>query len=866
MKKGTISLIGILCMLAGGLFFFSNEPTALYLGVGMIVIGILIIVAALLGLFKSFVPHQHQVPEQQQFSYTPTPVQQSVQQNIAGPPKRESPRDAERKEQRRKELDAEADTLKTIIQNEVWGIEDVRRNASIRLDSAEVQYIAQQLPTPFFAVTVWELHQKITEQRLADNEMFKILDDGSESLQEFFMETYTNSTSWTMSSSLLERLINKNPLMIFGFGNIRKETVSTTIDRVPAYELLGYRMKPLDSGENFESSFVDFKKSTPENEVKISYYDSTDTNIIHYLEEHHPNETALRQKAFTKILAGSANVISMITGVDDLSEDEIRQIFERNYKEEISALFEKLEASDVVAIFPPLYAVKVALQLVECDYEDQVNENYDFENIPVTTYQQIIAELSAEELLGYDDRGDGNHDIIKLFEDHSVNDEPLRKTAFDKMRTSKHFCDAIARWEDVSEDEVKIIMDNKDELQINALFGREDSEDIITNLPEEVAIKIRLELIYPDACETVKDNYQFDDENAFKKIIADLSAKELLGFRVNPNDSESFSNDADYDMIKFIEDDMGDNDTLRDLAFAKMCQSDNMSEAIARWENVAESEVAKIMDRGIDAEINALLGREDSEDVITNLPEEVAIKIRLELIYPDASDGVKESYQFDDENAFKKIIADLSAKELLGFRVNPNDSESFSNDADYDMIKFIEDEMSDNDTLRTLAFAKMCESDDMSEAIARWENITESEVASIVERGKSKEMTALLERDDVESIITDMPDNYIIGQYLLDDGNDTIKDEFNSRIDDQKFIDKIKKMAKGISVKNLTNNEKEGSVEDLSDEKLIKIKLSLIEIDDCSFDFDDIENEFSDRMGNNAEFEQKVKNLVAQLA
>ena len=863
MKKHTIVLIGILCMVAGGLFFFSKDPTALYIGVAMLVIGGIVILGTLLGLF-TLTSHQHpQAYPQQRYpqkQYSPKP--QTTNKN---PVKKESSRDVERREQRKQELDAEVQTLKTSSQGEIWSVNDIIRNADTRLDSTEAQYIAQEILTPFFSTSVWDLYQKINNQSLSDDEMFKIFDEGTSSLRESFMESYSKSTSWIMSSTLLERLITKNFLMLFRLGNIPKDRISMIIDRLSAYELQGYRIKPVESGESFDGSFVDLEKSTPENEVEISYYESTDTDIIHFLEQNYSNETALRQKAFTKILAGSANVISLITTVDDLSEDEICQIFARNHTEEISALFEKFTASDVVAIFPPIYAVKVALQLVACDYEDQVSENYDFANIPVATYQQIISELSADELLGYDDRGDGNSDIIKLFEDHSVNDDSLRKTAFDKMRTSKHFPTAIARWDNVSEDEVNSIMDNKDEEQINAVFGREDSEDIITSLPEDIAIKIRLELIYPDAMDTVKNNYSFGDDDAFKKVIAELSAEELLGFKRDPENSERLTNDADYDIIKLIEDEMGDNDDLRKLAFTKICESNDMSAAIARWNNVTDDEIAKIMSRGIEDEINELLGREDSESIITSLPEDIAIKIRLELIYPDAMDTVKNNYSFGDDDAFKKVIAELSAEELLGFKRDPENSERLTNDADYDIIKLIEDEMGDSDELRTLAFTKICESKDMSEAIARWDNVTTAEIAIIVERGKNKEMSELLERSDADSIITDMSDKYIIVEYLVDCDNNTIKDEFVNRTDEQNFIDKVKQMAKGISAKTLTNKEKEAAVEDLSDEKLIKLKLYLTDIDDCSFDMDDVENEFSDRMSNNEDFNQKVKTLVTQI-
>jgi hypothetical protein len=876
-------------------------------------------------------------------------------------------------------------------------LDDLNSYIDEYLDDSELEYVAKQLPSPFFSISIFELDQKIINLKLMDDEIIKILESGTDNLIAALMDAYSEIKTWTMSSTLLGHLITKHPLLLFRFDNYNKDMLTTIINRLSAYELLGYRMKPTTPDESIDDSFVDLQKSTDDDEVIIEYYESADTDMVRFLEQHYSTETELRQKAFAKILAGSANIIALINRVNELSDDETKQIIARDYSAEIKALFEVCNVSSIANCFPALYAIKVALQLVECDYEDEMKENYDFSSIPIVSYQKIIAGLSADELLGCDARGEGNYDIIKLFEENSIDDKNLRQIAFEKMLTSTHLADAIERWESLTETEIATIMDRKVDTEVSALFGRFDSDAIISDLPEEVAIKIALELVYPNSAETVKDSYSFTDKNVFITVINQLSADELLGFRNDPENTGLYENDADYDIIKLIEDKMSDDDSLRTLAFEKICESKDMNKAITRWDTVTEAEIAKIMDRKIDVEINALLGRDDSEDIICNLPEETAIKIRLQLIYPDSFETVESNYQFKDENAFKKVINELSenellgfsetysndanydiikliedemgdnnmlralaftkiceiddmstaisrwenvtedevkaimirnnedevsalferddsdaiicdipeevaikialgliysdsaetvkdnysftdknafitvinqlsAHELLGFRNDPENPGSYVNDADYDIIKLIEDKMSDDDNLRTLAFAKICESINMSDAISRWDAVTEDEVAKIIERGNEEEMNALFDRDDSdEEVNGKLPDNFIIKQCLIGE-NDSLHEEYDNRIDEAKFRQKVERMCKSLSSKKMTDDEKDGSADDLSDDLIIKTRLGLIDLDDCSFDSDDVKSEYDSRRNYNEEFKQKVDDLVAQLS
>jgi hypothetical protein len=174
--------------------------------------------------------------------------------------------------------------------------------------------------------------------------------------------------------------------------------------------------------------------------------------------------------------------------------------------------------------------------------------------------------------------------------------------------------------------------------------------------------------------------------------------------------------------------------------------------------------------------------------------------------------------------------------------------------------------MSDDDNLRTLAFAKICESINMSDAISRWDAVTEDEVAKIIERGNEEEMNALFDRDDSdEEVNGKLPDNFIIKQCLIGE-NDSLHEEYDNRIDEAKFRQKVERMCKSLSSKKMTDDEKDGSADDLSDDLIIKTRLGLIDLDDCSFDSDDVKSEYDSRRNYNEEFKQKVDDLVAQLS
>ena len=431
-----------------------------------------------------------------------------------------------KEEQRITRLNEIVEHLRPMVSNTIWGIGDINAKCSSSyLNYADVEYVAKALPISLFSTTVWEFHQKITNILLTDNEIVKILQVGTDDVIDTFLSSYSDTTSWTMSASLLEKIISKDLLLVYRFENYSKSMLATIIDKLSAYELLGFRMKAKNTDEDFDSSFVDLAKSTEDDEVSIDYYESADTDMVYFLEQHYPEEKSLRQTAFNKIIAGSSNIVEMIARLDDISEDEFRQIFARNYDAEIDAVFEKTDAENFVEYLPLSYAVKAVLQIIPCEFEDSIGDNYDFANAPKDEYYQIIEQLNSDELLGYDSRGDGSYDFIKMMEEKDIEDDKLRNAAFDKMFSSEHLVDGIERWDDITEYEINKIMGSENTSFMEALFERDDTGDVIEKLPDEFIIKARLGLFDFGDLDDLNSEYDTrmeNNDNVFKSKIEKL--------------------------------------------------------------------------------------------------------------------------------------------------------------------------------------------------------------------------------------------------------------------------------------------------------------------------------------------------------
>lgn len=691
------------------------------------------------------------VPKQRASPPTPTPSKQTISV---------SNKEAER----RQALDAQIETFRTSTETTILDVDDVHYSISLRISPSESQYLCERIICPVFGMnaTVWDIKQKIDSFTLSDKEILDILDHGTERLHNRLMNACV-SRGWTISNTVFDTLLKKNKLRLLELPYCTSDMFRKLISQMDPYERLGYRIRPNEQHE--EQDGILENALTQES---IPYYEDIDTDIVYVAEQQFPNDNALRTYAFDTVFAGPQDLVETIGRLDDLSKEEVQKIFGRGNTEELEKMLERNDSDTIVDYLPPKYAIKVVLGVIPSEYSDYIHENFDFDTVDHTVWLELLEELTPDELTG--------HRMKKIADD----EEP------------------------------------------EGYLTEEGKEDI------------------------------------------------------------PYYTTGDHDIINLIEDHASDDDAIRKPAFAKVAKARYIKDIIEALDNVKDYEVTNIMERNNPEDIEALLERNDADDIIGDLPDEVAIKIRLQLLYESASSNVENYYSFNNSGAFIAVINELSAYELLGFRMKPNTSDEvapcsltnqehpdeqikFYNDADYDIITLIESQMNDDLHLRKLAFAKLCESKNMDDAIGRWENITQEEVATIIARGFTDELDALMGREDFDADIVDkLPDEFVIKQFLIGN-NETINEAYNNRIDDKKFRKKVELLTTSLSDK-MTENEEQGDVSDLSDDIVIKITLSLIDPSDheCSFDHDDVTNEFVERLDDD-EFKAKVETLVQNL-
>jgi hypothetical protein len=657
--------------------------------------------------------------------------------------------------ERKRVLDEQIALLSKETEKRILAPEDVNDLVEINLNSKDHLYICQNMTCPLLGETIWNIKEKIDNLSFSDEQIIKLFKYGTDAIRERLI-TICKEKSWTMQVSVFDYLFSTDKLMLLTFPCYTAETFKKLIDKLGPYECLGYRTQPRETGEETQGSL------TVNNKEEVPYYEDVDTDIVYIVEQDFSDNDTLRKYAFDKVFTGPYNLTEVIGRLDSMTEYEVQKIFERGNAEEVEKIFDRSDSDNLVNYFPPKYAIKVILSVIPSDYSDTIHENFDFESVDHKIWFEVFEELTADELAGY------------------------------RMKPQ-----------------------NKDE-EPEGYFTEENKEDI------------------------------------------------------------PYYMEGDHDIMKLIEDHAGDDDDLRMAALKKVLPALAIDDVIDTLDGIRDNEAKIIMEIGSDDAKEALLDRNDSDNIIGSLPDDIAIKIRLELIYPSASDNVKDNYSFNNSGAFMKVIEELSPYELLGYRLssqitdatltnleNPDEKFNIANDADYDIIRLIEEEMKDDVYLRKLAFEKMCKGNNMVDAIARWSDIKEDEIAVIIERGFTKEIEALIKNDNGDEIMDKLPDNYIIKEFLLHDDSD-INDEYNNRIDNKKFRQQVETIASEISNEKLDDDNEDLAVEDLSDDQIIRITLGLINLNDysLSFESDDVRDEFVNRMDNDEEFKAKVEKLI----
>ncbi len=552
----------------------------------------------------------------------------------ASPPKKE--------EERIRILNTQISLLHTHISTQILDYDDIRYLAEISLNSKDIYYIAENLNCPRFGsdISIKSIMERMETMNFSDDETITLLKYGSSHLRERLSRSCTN-ISWNIPLRVFEYLVDFDRMFLLTL-TYSESMFTKLLDKMNPYELLGYRIeqKQNEAKQGTLTTFMD---------EEIPYYEDLDTDVVYIIEQNFPSNDDLRKHAFDKVFTGPCDLTEIIGRVDNLTEYEVKKIFERGNEAEIEKMFDRNDSDDLVDYLPPKYAIKVVLGLIPSEYSEFIHDSFNFENVDDTIWLEIFEELTPDELSGYrinkieedeeelgtlteDEKKDipyyaeGDHDIMNLIQDHAGDDDDLRIAALQKVIHARCVKDIIESLNTITDNEAKLIMESGYEDAIEALLERSDSDDIIGNLPEDMAIKIMLGLIYSDASDNVKNNYSFNNSGAFMKVIEELSPYQLLGYILTSEETDSsitdlekdkelyIASDADYDIIRLIEEEMNGDIHLRTLAFNKICQGKNMVDAIVRWENLTDTEVAKIIERGFNKEIDALVDREDFPD------------------------------------------------------------------------------------------------------------------------------------------------------------------------------------------------------------------------------------------------------------
>jgi len=275
-------------------------------------------------------------------------------------------------------------------------------------------------------------------------------------------------------------------------------------------------------------------------------------------------------------------------------------------------------------------------------------------------------------------------DIVYIAEQYFTSSiKDVRKLAFDKASIVCDLVDVIGRVDSLTEYETKKIIDRSIEEEIEALFNRNDKEELINYLSPIYAIKAVLGLNQCSFYDFIKDNYNFDEikNDIWEQIFSELSPMELLGYRIIPNEGESpegslsnikdrdpeefiyYSKDA-YSIVQIIEDCLS-NDDIREKAFDKISLAKfSLAEEIEYWNNITDYEIRKIFERGIEEEIEALFNRNDTDYVVENMPDDYIIKSRLGFFDFGDIDELNEEYENRMEkdefkNKIEKLLSNL---------------------------------------------------------------------------------------------------------------------------------------------------------------------------------------------------------------
>ncbi len=396
------------------------------------------------------------------------------------------------------------------------------------LDKKGINELSGSIIIPLINISVAEFEERVSKHLLSEDEIIKILENGTKNCLENFFYHYALRDEYKIPDFILQIILQKEPFFIYRFIHLRSSTLIKFVPELPIGVLLGYCF--VENQQDGISSIENYLQKDGKNS-DIFYSKDAEEDMIIFLDENYPDEFNLRSQIFERFILEGCNLVRFLKNVKKISVSEMAKIFFRNNDDEIFVLLERVSIDgkyildkpfsfgDIKLSAPLHWVVRMALDLTPID-GDFVRNNYDFPR-DKSLYFNVIDLLTPDELTGNNiNYGIGDYDFISLLGSFIIDeDKEIRAYAFKKMISSDYFKDCLDEWSDVLDIEVEQILQSANVDLLECVFARDDAEDIIARLSDSFIIKYRLGLM------NFGDNYMFNQEFEYRLILDDFRAK-----------------------------------------------------------------------------------------------------------------------------------------------------------------------------------------------------------------------------------------------------------------------------------------------------------------------------------------------------
>lgn len=242
--------------------------------------------------------------------------------------------------------------------------------------------------------------KKVEEIHLSHEDILKLYAEGNiERIQEFYGQdgTRANALPPEFATKVVLGIIpfdySDHVQSNYNFSQVPDEIFFAIIRELSGYELMGYRVQPIDDDEETSCTITDFEASDDNNDVDFEFYNDVDYDIIRLFEEHDIKNPALRKASFDKIISESKNLVDVINRWDTVTPYETEKICRRSFKEEIEALIDHTDSDNILPEFPISTLIQAKLGLLDVDVDDEWDRRWEYDQGFVDKVNRLISAL-----------------------------------------------------------------------------------------------------------------------------------------------------------------------------------------------------------------------------------------------------------------------------------------------------------------------------------------------------------------------------------------------------------------------------------------------------------------------------------------